>query len=142
MEVEKDYADIISGYISSTIEKGKGLFKRKKKIENTVVHPTFAPGDHPGHVSISKAALIQLVIHCVDEFDSSIKIKKIKIHSDSSGSYRIKLFLLASYKTQLSGKFHELQQYICPEPAGVIHFHDGKGEQAAPGRHRAFLLLL
>lgn len=112
VEVEKDYGDIISGYINSTIEKGKGLFKRKKKIENSVVHPTFAPGEHPGHVSISKAALIQLVMHCVDEFDSTIKIKKIKIHSESSGAYSIKLFLMASYKTQLSGKFHELQHYV------------------------------
>ena len=112
VEVEKDYGDIISGYISSTIEKGKGLFKQKKKIQSTVVHPIFAPSEHPGRVTISKAALIQLVIHCVDEFDSSIKIKKIKISTDSTGTYKIKLFLMASYKTQLSGKFHDLRHYI------------------------------
>ena len=112
VEVEKDFTDIFAGYISDTIKKGKGLFKRNKKILNTVVHPTYAPGENPGHVSISKAALIQMIIHCADEFDSTIKIKKIKLHSDSSGAYRIKLFMNASYKTQLSGNFHNFQKYI------------------------------
>ena len=112
VEVEKDYGDIISGAFKKTIKIGKGLFSRKKKVENTVVHPTFAPGENPGHVTISKAALIQMIMHCADEFDSSIKIKKIKLSPDSSGAYKIKLFLNASYKTQLSGNFHNFQKYI------------------------------
>ena len=112
VEVEKDYGDIISGAFKKTIRIGKGLFSRKKKVENTVVHPTFAPGENPGHVTISKAALIQMIMHCADEFDSSIKIKKIKLSPDSSGAYKIKLFLNASYKTQLSGNFHNFQKYI------------------------------
>ena len=110
--MEKDYSDIISGAVKKTIKIGKGLFKRKKKIENTVVHPTFAPGENPGHVTISKAALIQMIMHCADEFDSTIKIKKIKLSPDSSGAYKIKLFMNASYKTQLSGNFHNFQKYI------------------------------
>ena len=112
VEVEKDYGDIISGYINKTINIGKGLFKKKRKIENTVVHPTFAPGENPGHVTISKAALIQMIMHCADEFDSSIKIKKIKLSPNSSGAYKIKIFMNASYKTQLSGNFHNFQKYI------------------------------
>lgn len=111
VEVEKDYGDIISGYINETIQKGMFLFKQHKNIEKTVVQPSFAQSSK-GKVTIAKAALVQMIIHCADEFDSSIEIKKIKIGVDSSGSYKIKLFIKASYKTQLSGKYHNFQQYL------------------------------
>jgi len=110
VEVEKDYGDIISGYINETIQKGMFLFKKDKKIEKTVVQPSFA--QTKGKVTIAKAALIQMLIHCADEFDSSIEIQKIKIGIDSTGAYKIKLFIKASYKTQLSGNFHNFQQYL------------------------------
>ena len=112
VEVEEDFKDIFLKHISAPFKRGWNFFRRKKKIQNSLVHPTYAPGENPGRVTISKAALIQLVAHCVDEFDSNIKIKRIKINSAPSGAYEIKLALMATYKTQLSGKFHELRQYI------------------------------
>lgn len=111
VEVEKDYGDIISGYINETIQKGMFLFKQHKNIEKTVVQPSFAQSSK-GKVTIAKAALVQMIIHCADEFDSSIEIKKIKIGVDNAGAYKIKLFIKASYKTQLSGKYHNFQQYL------------------------------
>jgi len=112
VEVEKNYKDIISGYINETIQKGIGLFGHKKNIEKTVVHPTFAPDRKSGKIVIAKSALIQMIIHCADEFDSSIKVKRIKIKPDPSGMYIIKLAVMASYKTQLSGNFHNFRNYI------------------------------
>ena len=114
LEVEEDFKDIFLKHISGPFKRGWNFFRRKKKIQNSLVHPTYAPGENPGRVIISKAALIQMVTHCVDEFDSNIKIddRKTKISLDSSGAYKIRVFLSASYKTQLSGKFHELRDYI------------------------------
>jgi uncharacterized alkaline shock family protein YloU len=47
----------------------------------------------------------------MDEFDDSLRVQKITIRSDSQG-YRITVVLEVSYGTQLSGKIHNLQQYI------------------------------
>ena len=52
-----------------------------------------------------------MVIHCIDEFDDSIRIRKITIRSDSQG-YRLTIVIEVPFGSQLSGRIHNLQQYI------------------------------
>ncbi len=80
----------------------------QKMFEKSVVRPEFSK---QGRVEISKAALSQMVIHCVAEFDKNIKVKKLTIKTDPQ-SYRLIILVDVPFGTQLAGKIHELQQYI------------------------------
>jgi uncharacterized alkaline shock family protein YloU len=73
-----------------------------------VVRPEYSKR---GKVIITEAALSQMVIHCVDEYNSEIRIKKIAIKDDEIG-YRLVITIDVPYGTQLGGNIHELQQYI------------------------------
>lgn len=79
-----------------------------KLYEKSVVKPEFSKR---GRVSISESALSQMVIHCIDEFDDSIRIQKISIRSDSQG-YSLTVLIEVPFGSQLSGRIHGLQQYI------------------------------
>jgi len=62
-------------------------------------------------VIISEAALSQMVIHCVDEYNEQILIKKISV-KDADAGYRLVITLDVPSKLELSGELHTLQQYI------------------------------
>jgi uncharacterized alkaline shock family protein YloU len=80
----------------------------KNVFEKTVVRPEYS---RKGEVSISKAALSQMILHCVDEYASEIGIKRLIIHKDRTG-YHIDLFLDVPFGVQLAGTVHEMQRYI------------------------------
>ncbi|MDR2103211.1 MAG: hypothetical protein LBP42_03800, partial [Treponema sp.] len=62
-------------------------------------------------VIISEAALSQMVIHCVDEYNPDIRIKKMLVRDNDMG-YRLVITIDVPYGTQLGGNIHGLQQYI------------------------------
>ncbi|MCL2007672.1 MAG: hypothetical protein FWG77_06250 [Treponema sp.] len=76
--------------------------------EKSLVRPEYSKR---GKVIISEGALSQMVIHCVDEYNREIKIKKIIVRDDEMG-YRLVITIDVPYGTQLSGNIHELQQYV------------------------------
>jgi adenylate kinase family enzyme len=76
--------------------------------EKSVVRPEYSKH---GKVIISEAALSQMVIHCVDEYNKNIKIKKILV-KDAEMGYRLVITIDVPYGIQLGGNIHELQQYI------------------------------
>ena len=76
--------------------------------EKSVVRPEYSKR---GKVIISEAALSQMVIHCVDEYNPNIKIKKILV-KDADMGYRLVITIDVPYGIQLGGNIHELQQYI------------------------------
>jgi adenylate kinase family enzyme len=76
--------------------------------EKSLVRPEYSKR---GKVIISETALSQLVIHCVDEYNRNIKIKKINVKDDKMG-YRLVITIDVPYGIQLGGNIHELQQYI------------------------------
>jgi len=107
LEVKKSYSNIFF----STIQ----IFKRRitpagipTLHEKSVVRPEYSKR---GKVIISEAALSQLVIHCVDEYNKDIKIKKIHV-KDADMGYRLIITIDVPYGIQLGGNIHEMQQYI------------------------------
>jgi hypothetical protein len=109
IEVKRSYPNIFFDAVQ--------IFKRKKaplgiatpKVhEKSVVRPEYSKR---GKVIISEAALSQMVIHCVDEYNQNIRIKKIVVRDDEMG-YRLVITIDVPYGIQLGGNIHELQQYI------------------------------
>ncbi|GHV71218.1 hypothetical protein AGMMS49928_22060 [Spirochaetia bacterium] len=109
IEVKRSYPNIFYDAIK--------IFRRKKGPllgvapqvhEKSVVRPEYSKR---GKVIISEAALSQMVIHCVDEYNEEIRIKKIQVREDTMG-YRLVITIDVPYGTQLGGNIHDLQRYI------------------------------
>ena len=110
IEVKRSYPRIFYDSIRVFLQKNLGTraISAPKVYEKSVVRPEFSKR---GRVAISEAALSQMVLHCVSEFNSEVRIKKITVGSDSQG-YRLTLAIEVPYGTQLSGNIHHLQQYV------------------------------
>ena len=76
--------------------------------EKSVVRPEYSKR---GKIVISEAALSQMVIHCVDEYNQNIRIRKILVRDNEMG-YSLVITIDVPYGIQLGGNIHELQQYI------------------------------
>ncbi|MDC7234480.1 MAG: hypothetical protein PQJ58_14700 [Spirochaetales bacterium] len=111
IEVKTDYSHILSDSIKILFRKSLGFKKETQIFEKAVVTPAFASEKTRGTVKISEAALSQMIIHCIDEYDCEIKIIKISVKRDRRG-YRIKIYIEAGYGSQLGGNLHDLQAYV------------------------------
>ena len=110
IEIKRSYPNIFFNAIK--------IFRRRKTpagigpspsvLEKSVVRPEYSKR---GKVIISEAALSQMVIHCVDEYNQDIRIKKIVVRDDEMG-YRLVITIDVPYGIQLGGNIHQLQQYI------------------------------
>ncbi len=83
-------------------------WKRTKVFEKTVVRPQFTQFDK---AIISEAALTQMVIHCLDEFDPAIKVLKLKAKVQENG-YSLNIKLRIPSKHMMKTSIGELQEYI------------------------------
>ena len=106
IEIKRNYPQIFYNTV-------KVFLKRKNKtnskiFEKSVVRPEFSK---KGRISISEAALSQMVMHCVNEYDKQIRVKKLTIKTDPQG-YRFVITIDVPFGTQLTGKIHSMQQYI------------------------------
>ena len=108
IEVKRTYPRIMADSLRILFKRGLGLTTKKNVFEKTVVRPEFS---RKGDVSISKAALSQMILHCVDESAQGMVIKRLIIHKDREG-YHIDLFLDVPFGVQLAGTVHEMQRYI------------------------------
>jgi adenylate kinase family enzyme len=110
IEIKRSYPNIF--YDAIRIFKRRrapaGIGPTPKIHEKSVVRPEYSKR---GKVIISEAALSQMVIHCVDEYNRNIRIKKILVRDDDMG-YRLVITIDVPYGIQLGGNIHELQQYI------------------------------
>ncbi|MDR0878108.1 MAG: hypothetical protein LBN21_08655 [Treponema sp.] len=110
IEVKRSYPNIFYDAIR-IFRRGGGpvnLGATPRVHEKSVVRPEYSKR---GKVIISEAALSQMVIHCVDEYNQNIHIKKMVVKDDEMG-YRLVITIDVPYGTQLGGNIHELQQYI------------------------------
>lgn len=114
IEVKRDYAQILSDSIRIFFswDKRKDGKKKSKFFEKSIVQPEYHEDTSAGKVSITEAALTQMILHCIDEFDDEIKIKKIKIKVLSSG-YAISLHITINYGKAINAGLDQLRKYIC-----------------------------
>ncbi len=111
IEVQRNYPQIFYDRVRVLFKRKKtplGSLNQSKVYEKSVVRPEFSK---TGRVTISEAALTQMVLHCVREFDEQIRIKKLTIKSDAQG-YRLVIVIDVPFGTQLTGTIHKMQQYI------------------------------
>jgi hypothetical protein len=110
IEIKRSYPNIF--YAAIRIFKHKtgpaGIGPTPRVHEKSVVRPEYSKR---GKVIISEAALSQMVIHCIDEYNQEIRIKKILVKDDEMG-YRLVITIDVPYGIQLGGNIHELQQYV------------------------------
>lgn len=110
LEIKHNYPKIFYDKVRIALKGGKKKTAGEtgKVYEKTVVRPEFSK---KGRLEISEAAITQMVMHCVAEFDNQIRVKKLKIKTDARG-YRLILTIDVPFGTQLTGKIHNLQKYI------------------------------
>ncbi|MCR5217345.1 hypothetical protein [Treponema sp.] len=111
IEVKKTYSQIFSKSIREIISKSSHkIFKRKESAmsEKSIVTPEFSK---KGRIEISEAALSQMTMHCINEFDQAVKVKKLNIKTDSHG-YRLIVTVDVPFGKQLTGEIRNMQQYI------------------------------
>lgn len=110
IEIKKSYSQIFYNSIRELLHKGQRnpVGKDAKMSEKSIVTPEFSK---KGRIEISEAALSQMAMHCVNEYDPSIRVKKLTIKTDSHG-YRLIITIDIPFGKQLTGEIHNLQQYI------------------------------
>lgn len=113
IEVKRDYAQILSDSIRIFFRgtKGKDGVKTARFFEKSVVQPEFHHNGAEGTVTISEAALTQMILHCIDEYDGDILVRKVKVKLGRSG-YGIDLFVDVPFGKTLGGELHDLRSYI------------------------------
>ena len=111
IEIQRNYSQIFYDSIKVFFSKPAMLFGKKKNaktFEKSVVTPEFSK---KGRVSISEAALTQMTMHCVQDFDPKIRIKKFSIKTNARG-YRLVIIIDVPFGKQLTGEIYKLQSYI------------------------------
>jgi hypothetical protein len=105
IEIQQRLPHLIYDRISLFFKGRAGFFgeKRDKEVEKTVVRPQFQDG---------KRAISQMVLHCLQELDASIKPEKIKIRRVAGDHFIVKLTVATPYKTQMSDTLFRLQEFI------------------------------
>lgn len=108
IEVKQDYSHIFLNSIWVFFKRRFALKKEGKWFEKTVVRPAYS---YKGKVTISEAALSQMVLHCVNEYNPAIKIAKIIMAKEKWG-YKLEVILEVPFEMEMAGKLHALQHYI------------------------------
>ena len=109
IEIARTYPHILYDTVKVFLKRGRFVFsKKRREYEKSVVRPEFGT---KGRVSISEVALAQMVMHCTDEFDPALRVKKVSVKSDGV-SYVLGVHLAVPFGVPLSGSLHTFQNYI------------------------------
>lgn len=108
IEVKRNHSGFVTESLKVFLRRGVGLLRRQKVYEKSVVRPEFS---RKGSVSISEAALGQMILHCVDEFGIQAEVRKVRVRNEPGG-YRLKLVLDVPFGEEMVSPVHELQSYI------------------------------
>jgi len=109
IEITRSYPQIVYDSMRVFFKNKRNLPWRKQQVfEKTIVRPEFSKY---GKITMSEAALTQMVIHCLDEFDHMIKVKKVTMKIESTG-YNLTVKLRVPMKHQITSTLAELQEYI------------------------------
>lgn len=108
IEVKRTYPRIMADSIKVFFRRGLGIFAKESEFEKSVVRPEFS---RKGLVSISEAALSQMILHCVQEKLNSVRLTKIIVRQDKGG-YIIDVGLAVPFGYELATSLHSLHDYI------------------------------
>jgi hypothetical protein len=109
IEVKRSYPHIFHDAVRIFMRRGSPVtIATPKVLEKSVVRPEYSKR---GKVIISEAALSQMVIHCLDEYNPNMRIKKILVRDREMG-YQLVITIDVPYGIQLGGNIHELQHYV------------------------------
>ena len=85
------------------------LFRNKSRVfEKAVVRPEFSKR---GKITISETALSQMVLHCIDEYNTAIEVNKIVVIEERWG-YKLNMDISVPFGVEMAGTIHRLQEYI------------------------------
>ena len=108
IEVSRDYRHILYDSIKVFLKKRFSVLRGEKYFEKSVVRPEFGS---KGRVIISEAALTQMVLHCADEYDPSMTVRKVSVKQDTKG-YSIDIRVQVPFGVHLGGTMHQFQEYV------------------------------
>ncbi len=116
IEVKKSYPQIfyssVRDFLSNELGKTSKKFKKDKLEEKSIVTPEFSK---KGRLEISQPALVEMILHCIDQFDQDndikIHVRKLVIKLGKQG-YRLVLTIDVPFGKQLTGTIRKLQEYI------------------------------
>ena len=114
IEIKKDYGQILSDSIRIFFkgEKRQDGIKKSRFFEKSIVQPDFHNSrKSAGKVTISEAALTQMIFHCIDEYDDDVQVNKVKIKIGRDG-YSINLLIVVPYGKTLTSDLEKLRKYI------------------------------
>ena len=121
IEITRNYPQIV--YDSMKVFFGKKKpFQKKQSFEKTIVRPEFS---RPDKDSVNETTLIQMVRHCIDEYDKVIKVKRVRTTALKNNEYDINVTLQVPLKHYIGHTMSDLQEYIadCIEKYGGILVH-------------------
>ncbi len=108
IEIHRNYPQFVYDSVRVFLKKSFSFIPAREKVfEKTVVQPAFGKG----RVTISETAVTQMVLHCVDEFDDTIAVRKVSVTQEPSGYY-LNINIHVPFGVQLSGTIHSLRDYI------------------------------
>ncbi|MFO8063541.1 MAG: hypothetical protein ACQETQ_03620 [Spirochaetota bacterium] len=107
IEVRRNYPRSMADSVRILWKKGMGLFRQQEVYEKSVVRPDFSG---KGRVTISEAALSQMIMHCIDEYAPETTIRKVTVKNEPTG-YRITVFLDVPFGSPLAVTLHNMQSY-------------------------------
>ncbi|MCH3916178.1 MAG: hypothetical protein LKE40_01595 [Spirochaetia bacterium] len=109
IEITRTAPQIVLDSMKVLFKGGNRLpWKKKMVFEKTVVRPEFT---QTKKTIISDAALTQMVIHCLDEFDTAIKVVQVSSEIKDEG-YSIFVKLRIPTRHMMGTTIGELQEYI------------------------------
>ncbi len=108
IEVKQDPSHHILDSIKIFLQNHPILFWKKKIAEKTIVQPQYS---HRGKLSISEAALSQMILHCIEEYSENVSIQKI-IFDKTGDGYQVELKLSFSIHVNIPTILSGLQDYI------------------------------
>ena len=107
IEVTRSAPQIV--YDSMKVFLGKKKHGKAKTFEKTIVRPEFSK---PAKDGISEIELTQMVKHSIGEYDSAMKVKKVRGTKNPDSSYSIYVILQISMRHYIANTITDLQDYI------------------------------
>jgi len=117
IEITRNYPQIVYDSMKVFFRTGR-IIRHRQSFEKTIVRPEFS---RPDKESVSEVTLMQMVKHCIDEYDKVIKVKKVKSREEK-GEYSIYVTLQVPVRHYIGQTMSELKDYIaeCIEKYGGL----------------------